>query len=122
AGGLVDFDVLDGMEELHDAGSLLGMRTNVSLETRTLHDAFPSVVLDSPGEPGVSYVCASGLAIMPESDSPGGGFLGYLRQNAGDRNLGLIARINEAIPAIAIDYDRDVVPNSPGGTPTERHI
>ena len=59
---------------------------------------------------------------VPATGTAQGDGLERLRQNAGDRNIGLVRRINSALPPIAIDYAADVVPLTPGGAATERHI
>ncbi|MBU1734203.1 MAG: hypothetical protein KJ692_03095, partial [Verrucomicrobia bacterium] len=43
-------------------------------------------------------------------------------RQAGKRNRALVHRINAHLPEIALDYDADVLPLSPGACPTERHI
>ena len=55
AAGIVDFDVLDGLEEFLEAGRLLGLKTCVSLESRAFVPEFATRVINSPGEPGVAY-------------------------------------------------------------------
>jgi hypothetical protein len=49
------------------------------------------------------------------------GLTGY-RRRARERNLALMERINPHLPDIAIDYEKDVVPLTPAGSATERHI
>ena len=53
--GIVDFDVLDGADEFLAAGRLIGLKTCVSLESRVFVPEFATRVINSPGEPGVSY-------------------------------------------------------------------
>jgi hypothetical protein len=48
--------------------------------------------------------------------------LAQYRENARQRNLSLISRINEKVHEIAVDYERDVLPLTPSGNATERHI
>ena len=55
AAGIVDFDVLDAVEEFLEAGRLIGLRTCASLESRVFVPEFAEWVMNSPGEPGVSY-------------------------------------------------------------------
>jgi len=55
AAGIVDFDVLDGVEEFLAAGRLIGLRTCGSLESRTFVPEFAALEINSPGEPGVAY-------------------------------------------------------------------
>jgi hypothetical protein len=50
------------------------------------------------------------------------GILADLRQRAARRNQDIIARVNAHLAPVAVDYQRHVLPLSPGGTPTERHI
>jgi hypothetical protein len=53
--GIVDFDVLDALEEFLEAGCLVGLKTCVSLESRVFVPEFATRVINSPGEPGVAY-------------------------------------------------------------------
>lgn len=122
AAGLCDFDVLDGLEEFLGAGPLLGLRTTANLETRAFVGEFADVDINSPGEPGVAYVMGAGFAAPPAAGtSQADGLQGY-RDRARKRNVALVERINAALPAIAIDYAEDVLPLTPVGGATERHI
>jgi len=122
AAALCDFDVLDGLGEFLAAGRVLGLRAAVHLETRSYVREQAAVDISSPGEPGVAYIMGCGFTAVPKAGTPQGVFLAQLRQGAQDRNLALIARINAALPDIALDYARDVVPLTPKGVATERHI
>ena len=55
AAGIVDFDVLDGVDEFLEAGRLIGLRTCASLESRVFVPEFATLEINSPGEPGVAY-------------------------------------------------------------------
>ena len=122
ASALCDFDVLDGLDEFLEAGRLLALRSAVHLETRAYVRELASVDISSPGEPGVTYIMGCGFTGTPAADTPQAKTLGVLRQGAQDRNLALIARVNATLPAIAVDYARDVQPLTPKGVATERHI
>jgi hypothetical protein len=45
-----------------------------------------------------------------------------LRKNSAQRNRELIARVNTFTAPVTLDYDRDVLPLTPNGNATERHI
>lgn len=122
AAGLCDFDVLDGLEEFLEAGRKLALRVTVNLETRAYLKEFGEVDINSPGEPGVTYVMGAGFARMPESGTPADTELAAYRERARRRNIELVERINARLPDIAIDYEKDVLPLSPSGSATERHI
>lgn len=122
AAGLCDFDVLDGLEEFLDAGLALGLRATVNIETRAYVAEYASVDINSPGEPGVAYVMGAGFVRPPAAGSPQAAGLAALEERARARNLALVERVNAALPLVAIDYARDVMPLTPGGCPTERHI
>lgn len=122
AAGIIDFDVLDGMDEFYAAGELLGLRTNVGVETRVFYREYADKEIDSPGEPGVHYIDGVGFAKTFPDGSAQADTLAAYRQNAQERNIALVNRINPHVGDIAIDYERDVLPLSPSGTPTERHI
>lgn len=119
--GIVDFDVLDGMDEFHRAGSQLNLRTVVSLETRVFVPALADRVINSPGEPGIAYHMAAGWVRPPASDMPTR-FLRDLRERAARRNDEMIQRINSQLSTVAISYEDDVQPLTPRGNATERHI
>jgi len=120
--GLCDFDVLDGLEEFLAAGTLCGVRTCVNLETRVYWADCADTEINSPGEPGISYLVGLGFVREPALDSEQAESLAALRALAERRNRALVDRINKACPEIAIDYADDVLPLTPNGNATERHI
>ncbi len=122
AAGLCDFDVLDGLEEFLDAGRSLALRTAVSLETRAYFEEYADTEINSPGEPGITYIMGAGFGKALPAKSPADRTLKSLRDRASQRNLALVSRINQRVPALKIDYGNDVAPLSPGDCPTERHI
>ena len=122
ATGIIDFDVIDGRDEFLEASELLGLRASVGIETRAFHTEFSNREVDSPGEPGVSYIAGAGFVTPFEENSQQAKTLAKYRQKALERNLALIQRINAAISIISIDYYEDVIPLTPSGNATERHI
>ena len=119
--GIVDFDVLDGLEEFMEAGRLLNLRVCAGIETRVHVPKFSGMVINSPGEPGIAYHMGAG---MPQRSMGRGEerFLQALLHMAGQRNRELIDRVNRYLAPVEIDYDRDVLPMTPRGNATERHI
>lgn len=122
AAAICDFDVLDGLEEFLISGQMLGLRTAVHLETRAYLKEYAQFEINSPGEPGVTYILGAGFGCLPEKKSAAMKTLKMFRQQANLRNRALVGRINERLPEISIDYDVNVLPLSPGDCPTERHI
>ena len=122
AAGLCDFDVLDGLEEFLCAGRKLGLRSTVNLETRAFLKECADSDISSPGEPGVTYIMGAGFTGIPVGGTDAAEGLDAFRSGARERNLGLIGRINLHTPEIALDYERDVLPLTPRGVATERHI
>ena len=122
AAAICDFDVLDGLDEFLRAGLTLGLRTAVHLETRAFFADYTRHEINSPGEPGVTYIMGAGFITKPTADTPQGRGLAQFRDGARARNEALIARINEKVPAIHIVYAHDVLPLTPHGAATERHI
>ena len=120
--GSVDFDVLDAMEEMFRAGESLGVRTVAALETRVFVEAYADKELNSPGEPGVYYFMGTGFTRGPAPGSPAEEVLDAMRAQARARNEALLGRILPALTPITIDYERDVLPLTPGGNATERHM
>jgi hypothetical protein len=122
AAGLCDFDVLDGLEEFLEAAARLDLRATVNLETRAFMRDYADVDLSSPGEPGVTYIMGAGFTRLPTAGSSQAEGLDGYRRRAQERNLALISRINPHVPEIAVDYEQDVLPLTPRGGATERHI
>lgn len=122
AAALCDFDVLDGQQEFLDAGLALSLRTAVHIETRAYIREYADVDINSPGENGIVYIMGGGFSrLFPDGSEQAKGLMFY-REKAAQRNRELVGRINRHIPEIAIDYERDVFPLTPAGSPTERHI
>ena len=119
--GIVDFDVLDAVEEFLDACEAAGVRGSAGIESRVFIPEFADREINSPGEPGVYYhmgIGFTGGALTPEAQA----ILNELRQQSAQRNRALVARVNAYLAPVAVDYDADVLPLTPAGNATERHI
>ena len=119
--GIVDFDVLDGVDEFLDACDVIGLRGSAGMETRVFVPEYADQEINSPGEPGVCYHMGIGFTggYAPEAVVP---ILADLGRRADQRNQGILARVNDYLAPVAIDYERDVLPLTPAGHPTERHM
>jgi hypothetical protein len=117
AAGIVDFDVLDGVEEFLAAGQLLGLKTVACVESRVFVPEFATRVINSPGEPGIAYHMGVGFARQVQHP-----FLDDMRQRAAQRTRELLARVNTFMKPLELDFERDVVPLTPKGNVTERHL
>lgn len=120
-GGIVDFDVLDGLEEFLTAGRLLGLKTCAGMETRVYVPEFAADEITSPGEPGITYHMGVGFP-HPQLSGAAARFLQGLRETAQKRNLDLMGRVNKHLTQLELDYEKDVKPLTPAGNPTERHL
>lgn len=119
--GIVDFDVLDAVSEFLDACDLTGVRASAGIETRVYLPEFATREINSPGEPGVCYHMAIGFTsseVAPAAQK----IVDELRQQSAQRNRGLVARVNAYLDPVTIDYESDVLPLTPAGNATERHI
>jgi hypothetical protein len=114
--GIVDLDVLDGLDEFLHAGRLLGLKTCVSLESRVFVPEFAARVVNSPGEPGIAY--HMGVGFTKAVRHP---FLEGMRRSAAERVREMIVRVNAFLEPVELDFDQDVVPLTPNGNVTERH-
>ena len=118
---VVDFDVLDAVEEFLEAARMLGLKGCAGMETRVFVPEFSDMVINSPGEPGISYHMGVGFpsSYVPEDQKE---FLLGLKETAQHRNRDLIVRVNKYLEPVKLDYQRDVLPLTPSNNPTERHI
>ncbi|HTV61032.1 MAG TPA: hypothetical protein VMH30_00530 [Verrucomicrobiae bacterium] len=117
AAGIVDFDVLDALEEFWAAGKLIGLKRCASLESRAYVPEFSTRVINSPGEPGIAY--NMGVGFPREIQHP---LLAQMCRTAAARNRELVRRVNAFLQPVELNYDRDVLPLTPNGNATERHI
>lgn len=117
--GLVDFDVLDGVDEFLAACAMADLRACAGIETRIFVPEFASRVINSPGEPGVSYHMGVGFITSAAREEA---TLNAFRAIAQNRNRGMTARINPHMGPVTLDYDADVLPLTPRGNATERHV
>ncbi len=117
AAGVVDFDVLDALEEFLEAGRLLELKACVSLESRVFVPEFETRVINSPGEPGIAY--HMGVGFTRPVQHP---FLTEMRSAAEKRTRELLGRVNAFTAPVELDYERDVLPLTPRGNATERHL
>lgn len=119
--GIVDFDVFDGVDEFLSASRAIGLKAIAGLETRVFVPEFSDRVLNSPGEPGISYHMVSAVPRGTPSDEQRP-FLDRLKQTAAERNRALIERVNPFTAPVVLEYEADVLPLTPNGNATERHI
>ena len=134
--GIVDFDVLDGVEEFLSVADRVGLRATAGMETRAYLPEFATRIINSPGEPGITYHMGIGFTSggvpedKPEANGPSGvnepsaarTILADMRQRAAKRNRGMIERVNAFLDPVTLDYERDVLPLTPAGNATERHM
>jgi hypothetical protein len=128
--GIIDFDVLDGVEEFLAACEIAGVRGSTGIETRVFIPEFASYEINSPGEPGVSYAIGLGFTSTPllggaqgdQAPDEAGAILQDMRQRASRRNRDMLGRLNPFLAPVSIDFEGDVLPLTPAGNPTERHL
>lgn len=115
--GVVDFDVLDALEEFLAAGLLVGLKSCVSIESRVFVPEFATRVINSPGEPGVAYYMGVGFTRVTQHP-----FLAQMRSAAAQRTQDLLLRVNGYLRPVELDFQKDVLPLTPRGNATERHL
>lgn len=117
--GIVDFDVLDAVEEFLDASQRLGLRGCAGMETRVFVEEFATREINSPGEPGIAYVV--GVGFVPGAGA-GNPLLTELLRIAKERTRAIAARVNPYLAPAEVDFEKDVVSLTPKGNATERHL
>lgn len=119
--GIVDFDVLDGVDEFLSACELLGVRGSAGMETRVFIPEFATREINSPGEPGIYYHMGIGFTSSqpPVEVAP---ILASMRTRAARRNREMLGRLNAHLAPLEVHYESDVLPLTPAGSATERHM
>lgn len=118
---LVDFDVLDGVDEFLAAAGFLGVKAAAGMETRVFVPEFADKEINSPGEPGIAYHLGCGFpsSAVPEAQKA---FAANLRARAAGRTRTLVEKVNTLLTEIAIDFDSVAREFTPAGNVTERHV
>jgi hypothetical protein len=119
--GIVDFDVLDAVDEFLAACDRTGLRGSTAIETRVYLPEFAQYEMNSPGEPGILYHMGIGFPTT-QAGPEAAALLADLRRRSEERNLGLVGRVNAYLDPVQVDYAADVLPLTPAGNATERHI
>ena len=119
--GIVDFDVLDAVDEFLAACDRVELRGIAGLETRVYIPEFGTREINSPGEPGIFYLMGVGFTGNTAPGSSAGTLAG-MRAAAESRNREMMDRLNPFLAPITADYDRDVLSLTPKGNATERHM
>ena len=118
---LVDFDVLDGVDEFLSACRYLGVKAAAGMETRVFIPELADVEINSPGEPGIAYHLGCGFSSsnVPASEKA---FADNLRAKANSRTRVLVEKVNAVLPEIALDFNAVAAELTPNGNVTERHV
>lgn len=120
--GVMDFDCLDAAEEFHSAGRLLGLKTVAGFESRVFVEEYRDEVINSPNEPGIFYLVGCGFLTTPSPGTAAARALNDMARLAQSRNLAMLRKVNDYLDEITVDYERDVLPLTPAGNATERHL
>lgn len=123
--GIIDHDSISGAEEFLEAAEIINIPVTIGMECRVSMDGtrLEGRRTNNPDQVGVSYMTIQSvphdkIAVLTEFFRP----YQLARHN---RNRKMIEKINEMIPGICLDYDRDVLPLSmaqDNGGVTERHL
>ncbi len=126
--GIMDHDSVAGVEEMLQAGALLGIATTSGFEVRVNFAGTPFAgrTINGPGLTGIAYISLHGIPATQLTRCAE--FLHPLQQARNKRNAAMVERLNmllqqQGLPLV--DFQRDVYAASTaseGGTVTERHI
>jgi hypothetical protein len=121
AAGIVDFDVLDGVEEFLSAAETLDLRGVCGLETRAYVADLAKDEINSPGEPGVAYHMGVGFttSTLPAKQQD---FLAGLKAKANARTENIVKLVNAYLSPVEIDFKKAAAKLTPFGNITERHV
>ena len=123
--GIIDHDSISGAEEFLEAAKIVDMPVTIGMEARISMDGtrLEGRRTNNPDQVGVSYMTIQGVP-HAKIDTLTEFFKPYQAARH-ERNRQMIAKINDLLPGIALDYDKDVLPLSlahENGGVTERHL
>ena len=123
--GIIDHDSIAGAREFIAAAEIVDMPVTVGMECRV---SMAGTRLDgrrtnNPDQVGVSYMTIQSVP-HDQIDALDAFFRPY-RALRNQRNRKMVEKINQLLPDVHLDFDRDVLPLSQyagGGSVTERHL
>jgi len=123
--GIIDHDSISGAEEFLEAAKLIDMPVTIGMECRVSMDGtrLEGRRTNNPDQVGVSYMTIQ--AVPHDKIATLTEFFRPYQAARHERNRKMIAKINDLLPGIELDYDRDVLPLSEAadnGGVTERHL
>ena len=123
--GIIDHDSISGAKEFLEAAEIIDIPVTIGMECRVSMVGTPLETLrtNNPDQIGVSYMTIQG--VPHDKIDRLTEFFEPFRQARHIRNKKMIAKINELIDGISLDYEADVLPLSEakdGGGVTERHL
>jgi hypothetical protein len=121
AAGIVDFDVLHGVEEFLEGCAHLGVRSTAGIEARVFIPEWKELEINSPGEPGICYFMGYGFT-EGSPDSSRHAVLKKMADLSRQRNEEMLEKVNSYLGNFSVDYDDEVLPFTPSGNATERHM
>jgi len=123
--GIIDHDSISGAEEFIEAAKLIDMPVTIGMECRVSMDGtrLEGRRTNNPDQVGVSYMTIQ--SVPHDKISTLTEFFKPYQAARHARNRKMVEKINELLPTIALDYDKDVLPLSmaaENGGVTERHL
>ena len=123
--GIIDHDSISGAEEFLEAARLVDMPVTIGMECRVsmAGTRLEGRRTNNPDQMGVSYMTIQ--AVPHDKIGTLTAFFEPYRQARHERNRQMVENINQLLPSLELDYDRDVLPLSmahEGGGVTERHL
>ena len=123
--GIIDHDSISGAEEFIEAAEIIGIPVTIGMEARVSMDGtrLEGRRTNNPDQVGVSYMTIQ--AVPHDKISTLTEFFRPYQAARHERNRQMIAKINDLLPGIELDYDKDVLPLSEAkedGGVTERHL
>lgn len=123
--GIIDHDTINGAEEFLAAAELVGIPVTVGMECRVSMRGtrLQGIRTNNPDQVGISYMTIQSVPHhrIAQLDD----FFRPYRAVRNFRNTNMVAKMNELLPNLKLDFEKMVLPLSlahAGGTVTERHL
>ncbi len=123
--GIIDHDSISGAKEFLEAAKIVDIPVTIGMEARVSMDGtrMEGKRTNNPDQVGVSYMTIQ--AVRHDKIDTLTEFFKPYQDARHLRNRKMVENINKLLPAIALDYDNDVLPLSlayDNGGVTERHL